>query len=244
MCIRDSNKRERAEEPAIPPVDSDMISVRETARRLGICRQTIYNLAAKGIITIYHVTGRLSYVSWSEACATISTRTAPAIQQKPRRSTRKKHPEQPAETSSKAAVPAPPTAANWAAAQELCARYNWDTAYLYRFVQCHRISRIKDGRYSLYSIPQIEEMCIRDRSYIKRLKEMEDIAMAYPGVMKTYAIQAGRELRVIVGSEKISDQEADALSHDIAKKIQDEMTYPGQVKITVIRETRSVSYAK
>ena len=107
------NKRERAEEPAIPPVDSDMISVRETARRLGICRQTTYNLAAKGIITIYHVTGRLSYVSWSEACATISTRTAPAIQQKPRRSTRKKHPEQPAETSSKAAVPAPPTAAKW-----------------------------------------------------------------------------------------------------------------------------------
>ena len=81
-------------------------------------------------------------------------------------------------------------------------------------------------------------------SYIKRLKEMEDIALAYDGVMKTYAIQAGRELRVIVGSEKISDQEADQLSHDIAKKIQDEMTYPGQVKITVIRETRSVSYAK
>jgi ribonuclease Y len=81
-------------------------------------------------------------------------------------------------------------------------------------------------------------------SYIKRLKEMEDMAMAYPGVMKTYAIQAGRELRVIVGSEKISDQEADQLSHDIAKKIQDEMTYPGQVKITVIRETRSISYAK
>lgn len=81
-------------------------------------------------------------------------------------------------------------------------------------------------------------------SYIKRLKEMEDIAMAYPGVMKTYAIQAGRELRVIVGSEKLTDQEADALSHDIARKIQDEMTYPGQVKITVIRETRSVSYAK
>jgi len=81
-------------------------------------------------------------------------------------------------------------------------------------------------------------------SYIKRLKEMEDIAMSYPGVMKTYAIQAGRELRVIVGSEKISDQDVDQLSHDIAKKIQDEMTYPGQVKITVIRETRSVSYAK
>ena len=81
-------------------------------------------------------------------------------------------------------------------------------------------------------------------SYIKRLKEMEDMAMSYPGVMKTYDIQAGRELRVIVGSEKISDQDADLLSHDIAKKIQDEMTYPGQVKITVIRETRSISYAK
>ena len=81
-------------------------------------------------------------------------------------------------------------------------------------------------------------------SYIKRLKEMEDIAMSYDGVMKTYAIQAGRELRVIVGSEKLTDQQADNLSHEIAKKIQDEMTYPGQVKITVIRETRSVSYAK
>ena len=81
-------------------------------------------------------------------------------------------------------------------------------------------------------------------SYIKRLKEMEDIALSYDGVTKTYAIQAGRELRVIVGSEKISDQQADQLSHEIAKKIQDEMTYPGQVKITVIRETRSVSYAK
>ena len=81
-------------------------------------------------------------------------------------------------------------------------------------------------------------------SYIKRLKEMEDIALSYPGVMKTYAIQAGRELRVIVGADKLSDQQSDQLSHDIAKKIQDEMTYPGQVKITVIRETRSVSYAK
>jgi ribonuclease Y len=81
-------------------------------------------------------------------------------------------------------------------------------------------------------------------SYIKRLKEMEDIAMAYPGVMKTYAIQAGRELRVIVGADKLDDAQSDALSHDIAKKIQEEMTYPGQVKITVIRETRAVSYAK
>ena len=81
-------------------------------------------------------------------------------------------------------------------------------------------------------------------SYIKRLKEMEDIALSYPGVVKTYAIQAGRELRVIVGADKLSDQESEGLSHEIAKKIQDEMTYPGQVKITVIRETRAVSYAK
>ncbi len=81
-------------------------------------------------------------------------------------------------------------------------------------------------------------------SYIKRLKELEDMALSYPGVVKTYAIQAGRELRVIVGSDKVSDKEAETLSYDIAKKIQDEMTYPGQVKITVIRETRAVSVAK
>lgn len=81
-------------------------------------------------------------------------------------------------------------------------------------------------------------------SYIKRLKGLEDLALSYPGVMKTYAIQAGRELRVIVGSEKINDQESEQLSYDIAKRIQDEMTYPGQIKITVIRETRAVSYAK
>jgi ribonucrease Y len=81
-------------------------------------------------------------------------------------------------------------------------------------------------------------------SYIKRLKDLEDLALSYPGVMKTYAIQAGRELRVIAGADKISDQEAEQLSYDIAKRIQDEMTYPGQIKITVIRETRSVNYAK
>ena len=81
-------------------------------------------------------------------------------------------------------------------------------------------------------------------SYIKRLKDLEALALSYPGVLKTYAIQAGRELRVIVGSEKISDEEANNISNEIAKKIQDEMTYPGQVKITVIRETRAVSYAK
>ncbi len=81
-------------------------------------------------------------------------------------------------------------------------------------------------------------------SYIKRLKDLEDLALSYPGVMKTYAIQAGRELRVIVGSDKLSDQETEQLSYDISKRIQDEMTYPGQIKITVIRETRAVSYAK
>ncbi len=81
-------------------------------------------------------------------------------------------------------------------------------------------------------------------SYIKRLKDLEALALSYPGVLKTYAIQAGRELRVIVGSDKITDAESEKLSFEIAKKVQDEMTYPGQVKITVIRETRSVNYAK
>lgn len=81
-------------------------------------------------------------------------------------------------------------------------------------------------------------------SYIKRLKGMEDLAASYPGVTKSYAIQAGRELRVIVGAEEVSDEQANKLSSDIALKIQNEMTYPGQVKITVIRETRSVAYAK
>ncbi len=81
-------------------------------------------------------------------------------------------------------------------------------------------------------------------AYIKRLKDLENIAMSYPGVTKTYAIQAGRELRVIVGADKIDDKQTEMLSTDIATRIQNEMTYPGQVKITVIRETRSVSYAK
>ena len=81
-------------------------------------------------------------------------------------------------------------------------------------------------------------------AYIKRLKDLENIAMSYPGVVNTYAIQAGRELRVIVGADKIDDKQTEELSNEIATKIQNEMTYPGQVKITVIRETRSVSYAK
>lgn len=81
-------------------------------------------------------------------------------------------------------------------------------------------------------------------AYIKRLKDLETLALNYPGVLKTYAIQAGRELRVIVGSEKVTDKEAEELSFDIARKIQTEMTYPGQVKITVIRETRAISFAK
>ena len=81
-------------------------------------------------------------------------------------------------------------------------------------------------------------------AYIKRLNDLERIAMSYPGVTKTYAIQAGRELRVIVGADKVDDKQVETLSGEIVKRIQDEMTYPGQVKITVIRETRSVSYAK
>ncbi|MBD5346113.1 MAG: ribonuclease Y [Bacteroides sp.] len=81
-------------------------------------------------------------------------------------------------------------------------------------------------------------------AYIKRLNDLEQLAMSYPGVIKTYAIQAGRELRVIVGADKIDDVETEKLSAEIARRIQDEMTYPGQVKITVIRETRSVSFAK
>jgi ribonuclease Y len=81
-------------------------------------------------------------------------------------------------------------------------------------------------------------------SYIKRLKDLEALALGYQGVMKTYAIQAGRELRVLVESEKITDKQAEQLSFDISQKIQSEMTYPGQIKITVIRETRAVNYAK
>jgi ribonuclease Y len=81
-------------------------------------------------------------------------------------------------------------------------------------------------------------------SYIKRLKDMESLALSYPGVEKTFAIQAGRELRVIVEAEKISDKDSETLAFDIAERIQTEMTYPGQVKVTVIRETRAVSYAK
>ena len=81
-------------------------------------------------------------------------------------------------------------------------------------------------------------------AYIKRLNDLEQLALSYPGVVKTYAIQAGRELRVIVGADKITDAETEKLSAEIAKRIQDEMTYPGQVRITVIRETRAVSFAK
>jgi ribonuclease Y len=81
-------------------------------------------------------------------------------------------------------------------------------------------------------------------AYVKRLNDLEQIALSYPGVVKTFALQAGRELRVIVGADKITDKETELLSFDIAKRIQDEMTYPGQIRITVIRETRAVSYAK
>lgn len=81
-------------------------------------------------------------------------------------------------------------------------------------------------------------------AYIQRLNKLEELALTYPGVVKTYAIQAGRELRVIVGAEKISDADSAQISYDLSKKIQDEMTYPGQIKITVIRETRAINYAK
>jgi ribonuclease Y len=81
-------------------------------------------------------------------------------------------------------------------------------------------------------------------AYIKRLNDLENIALTYPGVVKTYAIQAGRELRVIVGAEKVTDEQAAQLSFDLSKKIQNEMTYPGQIKITVIREIRSINFAK
>jgi len=81
-------------------------------------------------------------------------------------------------------------------------------------------------------------------SYISRIKELEETALAFPGVVKSYAIQAGRELRVVVESEKVTDSEANKLSFLISEKIQNDMTYPGQVKVTVIRETRAISYAK
>jgi ribonuclease Y len=81
-------------------------------------------------------------------------------------------------------------------------------------------------------------------AYTKRLKDLEELALSYPGVVKTYAIQAGRELRVIVGAEKLNDEQANQLSFNLSKKIQNEMTYPGQIKITVIRETRAINYAK
>ncbi|MBR1793409.1 MAG: ribonuclease Y [Bacteroidales bacterium] len=81
-------------------------------------------------------------------------------------------------------------------------------------------------------------------AYINRLNKLEQMAMSYPGVVKTYAIQAGRELRVIVGADKITDTQANQLSYDLSKQIQNEMTYPGQIKVTVIRETRSINYAK
>ena len=81
-------------------------------------------------------------------------------------------------------------------------------------------------------------------AYIQRLKELENIALSHKGVLKSYAIQAGRELRVIVESEKISDDQAMSISQEISQKVENEMTYPGQVKVTVIRETRAVSIAK
>ena len=79
---------------------------------------------------------------------------------------------------------------------------------------------------------------------MQRLHKLEELALSYPGVVKTYAIQAGRELRVIVGADKVSDDEVNRISYELSRKIQEEMTYPGQIKITVIRETRVINYAK
>ncbi len=79
---------------------------------------------------------------------------------------------------------------------------------------------------------------------MQRLHKLEEMALSYQGVVKTFAIQAGRELRVIVGAEKVSDNDATRISYELSKKIQEEMTYPGQIKITVIRETRAISFAK
>ena len=110
----------------------------------------------------------------------------------------------------------------------------------------HDIGKVPDEEpelpHALYARPGARREIVE--AYIKRLNDLEQLAMSYPGVTKTYAIQAGRELRVIVGADKIDDKQTESLSGEIAKKIQDEMTYPGQVKITVIRETRAVSYAK
>ena len=81
-------------------------------------------------------------------------------------------------------------------------------------------------------------------SYINRIRELEETALSYPGVLKAFAIQAGRELRVVVESEKVNDEKSSSLAFEISEKIQNEMTYPGQVKVTVIRETRAISIAK
>jgi ribonuclease Y len=82
------------------------------------------------------------------------------------------------------------------------------------------------------------------QSYLQRIKDLENLALAHEGVEKAYAIQAGRELRVIVESDKVTDNDADRLSFDIATKIQTEMQYPGQIKVTVIREKRAVNVAR
>ena len=81
-------------------------------------------------------------------------------------------------------------------------------------------------------------------SYIKRLEKLEEIATSFKGVQKSFAIQAGREVRVIVDANKISDEDAIWLSKNIAKKVESELTYPGEIKVTVIRETRSIEYAR
>jgi ribonuclease Y len=81
-------------------------------------------------------------------------------------------------------------------------------------------------------------------TYVKHLKELEEISLSFPGVSKSYAVQAGREIRIIVESKDVSDDDAVVLSRDVARKIESNLSYPGQIKITVIRETRAVEFAK
>ena len=130
-------------------------------------------------------------------------------------------------------------------------RQSWDTeagvsAALTHEVDPEKVTEYMDFEDFELGIKEIafsEEVEVVE-AYIQRLNKLEEMAMSFPGVVKTYAIQAGRELRVIVAADKVSDTDADRISFDLSKQIQTEMTYPGQIKITVIRETRAVSFAK
>jgi ribonuclease Y len=102
------------------------------------------------------------------------------------------------------------------------------------------VKRLEDLEGIANSFPGVDKL----ETYVKRLEDLEGIANSFPGVDKSYAIQAGREIRIIVQSEKVSDEESPILCKDIVKKIEEELTYPGQIKVTVIRESRAVEYAR